>query len=319
MTGRQAEDVRRGEDPVRKSPSHDGVPVSMTRASPQGRAARPQPTPRLGGLGGNGVGAGLAPEPRPCGNSPAGASDTVAGCCRWARLLPEQVGDLGRRLEAGRPGPSPAACGRWRRASRGRPGSPRGGRRVVADAPEHGQRGLGPERRAAGAQGVEHAAQAEQVAAVVDRLARRPAPGTCTAACRRSTPLCVRLASSAARARPKSVILTRSTPFSSRMLAGLTSRWTSPWAWAAASPRRRLHADPQDLRRRRSGPSRSSRSCSEHAADELHHQVRDRAVRRSTAWMATTCSCADGGGGPGLAGEPLAGRRRWRPGAGPGP
>ena len=49
-------------------------------------------------------------------------------------------------------------------------------------------------------------------------------------------PLCVRRASSAARARLKSVSLTRSTPFSSRMLAGLTSRWMRPWAWAAASP-----------------------------------------------------------------------------------
>ena len=61
------------------------------------------------------------------------------------------------------------------------------------------------------------------------------------------TPLCVRLASSAARARPKSVILTRSTPFSSRMLAGLMSRWISPCLWAAASPSAVLHADAQDL------------------------------------------------------------------------
>jgi hypothetical protein len=38
------------------------------------------------------------------------------------------------------------------------------------------------------------------------------------------TPDRVRLASSAARARPKPVILTRSTPFSSRMLAGLVLR-----------------------------------------------------------------------------------------------
>ena len=37
-------------------------------------------------------------------------------------------------------------------------------------------------------------------------------------------PDCVKLESSAARARPKSVILTRSTPFSRRMLAGLMSR-----------------------------------------------------------------------------------------------
>ena len=49
-------------------------------------------------------------------------------------------------------------------------------------------------------------------------------------------PDCVRLASSTVRARPKSVILTRSTPFSSRMLAGLTSRWTRPCACAAARP-----------------------------------------------------------------------------------
>ena len=42
--------------------------------------------------------------------------------------------------------------------------------------------------------------------------------------------------SSAARARPKSVSTARSTPFSSRMLAGFTSRCTRPCSWAAASP-----------------------------------------------------------------------------------
>jgi hypothetical protein len=50
------------------------------------------------------------------------------------------------------------------------------------------------------------------------------------------TPDCDRLASSAARASPKSVILTRSTPFSKRMLAGLTSRWIRPCRWADARP-----------------------------------------------------------------------------------
>ena len=35
--------------------------------------------------------------------------------------------------------------------------------------------------------------------------------------------------SSTARARPKSVIRTRSTPFSSRTFEGLMSRWTTPW------------------------------------------------------------------------------------------
>src|SRR5829696_2810923 len=60
-------------------------------------------------------------------------------------------------------------------------------------------------------------------------------PATC--------PAWVRLASSAARARPKSVSLTRSTPFSSRMLAGFTSRCTSPWAWEAAAPLDRVGGD----------------------------------------------------------------------------
>ena len=97
---------------------------------------------------------------------------------------------------------------------------------------------------------------------MVDRLAAGPAPAPCTAACRRRTPLWVRLASSTARARPKSVILTRSTPFSSRMFDGLMSRWTRPCAWAAARPLaacmpiRRTSLD-------RSGPSRSIRSWSD--------------------------------------------------------
>src|SRR5262249_19955483 len=39
---------------------------------------------------------------------------------------------------------------------------------LPADALEHGHRRLGPERRVAGAEGVEHAAEAEQVAAVIE-------------------------------------------------------------------------------------------------------------------------------------------------------
>ena len=45
-----------------------------------------------------------------------------------------------------------------------------------------------------------------------------------------------REARAAARARPKSVILTVWRPCSRRMLAGFTSRWISPSAWAAARP-----------------------------------------------------------------------------------
>ena len=43
-----------------------------------------------------------------------------------------------------------------------------------------------------------------------------------------TAPLWVTLASPTARARPKSVIRTRSMPFSSMMFAGLMSRWTNP-------------------------------------------------------------------------------------------
>ena len=50
-------------------------------------------------------------------------------------------------------------------------------------------------------------------------------------------PLWVRLASSMALARPKSVSLTRSTQFSSKIFAGLMSRCTTPCAWAAARAR----------------------------------------------------------------------------------
>ena len=143
---------------------------------------------------------------------------------------------------------------------------------------------------------------------MVERLALRPAPGPCTCGVPATTPLCVRLASSAARARPKSVILTRSTPFSSRMLAGLMSRWISPCAWAAASPLGDLQADAQHLlqrpagRRGRAAPAASRRRCTPSPGTATGGS--------STAWMSTTCSWRTGGGGPGLADEPLAGRRR---------
>ena len=60
-------------------------------------------------------------------------------------------------------------------------------------------------------------------------------------------PLWVRLASSMALARPKSVSLTRSTQFSSRMFAGLMSRCTTPCGMGGRQGAGRLRADPQDL------------------------------------------------------------------------
>ena len=49
-------------------------------------------------------------------------------------------------------------------------------------------------------------------------------------------PVRVRVAELAALAMPKSVTLARS-PGPMRMFPGLTSRWTSRWAWAAARAR----------------------------------------------------------------------------------
>src|SRR5207249_3842538 len=74
-------------------------------------------------------------------------------------------------------------------------------------------------------------------------------------------PDCVKLASSTARARPKSLILTRSTPFSSRMFAGLMSRWIFPIAWAAARPCA-ICTPMRSTSNGSSGPTRSSLCCS---------------------------------------------------------
>ena len=74
-------------------------------------------------------------------------------------------------------------------------------------------------------------------------------------------PLCVRLASSAARARPKSVILTLCCPPSSRMLPGLMSRWIRSVAWAAASPSA-ICRPIRSTSGTSSGPVRSSRCWS---------------------------------------------------------
>ena len=102
------------------------------------------------------------------------------------------------------------------------------------------------------------------------------------------TPLCVWLASSTARARPKSVIRTRSTPFSSRMLAGLMSRCTRPWAWAAASPAAVCMAIRRtSLRLQRAAVVEPVLQRA--AGDERHHQERRR-PDRSTAWIGMTWS-----------------------------
>src|SRR5579859_6363536 len=88
-------------------------------------------------------------------------------------------------------------------------------------------------------------------------------------------PLCEMLASSAARASPKSVIFTLCDPPSSRRLPGLMSRWMKSLAWAAASPSAIWRP-----RRSTSGTSKGSGPVEflleRLAGDELHHEVRER-------------------------------------------
>ena len=75
-------------------------------------------------------------------------------------------------------------------------------------------------------------------------------------------PVWVRRASSAARARPKSVRRTPSDGDSSRMFAGFTSRWTSPFSWAAPN----ASAVSSAIRNASAVgivPSRSRRCCSD--------------------------------------------------------
>ena len=100
-------------------------------------------------------------------------------------------------------------------------------RRVLGDAFDNGRQAIAAKRRSPGAHGVQDTAQAEQVAAVVDMFAASlfgrhvlwragdisdASDGHVVDGARN----------------PKSVILTRSTPFSNRILAGLMSRWISP-------------------------------------------------------------------------------------------
>ena len=121
---------------------------------------------------------------------------------------------------------------------------------------------------------VQHAAQAEQVAAMIDRLALGLF-GDMNIGVPAIMPDCVRLASSAARARPKSVILTARCRSPRRMFAGLMSRWIKPCWWAAASPSaictpiRRISLVARD-------PVRSMLVLQGLAGDVFHDQVGDR-------------------------------------------
>ena len=124
------------------------------------------------------------------------------------------------------------------------------------------------------------------------------------------TPLCVRLASSIARARPKSVSLTRSMQFSSRMFAGLMSRCTTPWACAAARARAAwvpIRKISLHLERARGVEPFLERA----AGDVLHDEVRQPA-KLIDRMDGHDVLVSDGRHGPRLAGEPAPRRRAVR-------
>ena len=89
----------------------------------------------------------------------------------------------------------------------------------------------------------------------------------------------------------------------------MTSRWTSPCAWAAASPAADLRADAEDLfQLQRPGPVEPL--LQRDAGDVLHDQV-GQAVGLVHGVDGDDVLVADGGGGAGLARRSAGGRRRW--------
>ena len=94
------------------------------------------------------------------------------------------------------------------------------------------------------------------------------------------------------------------------MLAGLMSRWTRPWAWAAARPVGHLHADPQDLLEFQ-GPCTVDPLLERLAWAVGHNQVWQH--RGSDDRMDGHNVIVNyGGGSAGLAGESLPGRGAGR-------
>jgi hypothetical protein len=102
------------------------------------------------------------------------------------------------------------------------------------------------------------------------------------------SPLCDRLASSAARASPKSLIFTFCVPPSSSTLAGLMSRWIRSVAWAAASPSA-ICRPIRTTSSTSSGPVRSIRCCS--VSPGMYSMAMYGSGRSPTSYTCTTFSC----------------------------
>ena len=201
-------------------------------------------------------------------------------------MLPEPVNE--QALELGRP--SARGLGRASRAATEdgvellvdlRTEAAGAGRRLEDDLEEQLVEAVGAVRRHAGEALEENDAERIDVGAVVGRLrAARLLRATCTRGFRGSCPSgCCEMGSfdtSSSFEIPKSTIFAISRPdfvFAMTMLLGFMSRWNTPAAWAAASPRATCvhRSTAVTIGRRRSGPRDVRAEVL--AGEELHDEI----------------------------------------------
>ena len=165
---------------------------------------------------------------------------------------------------------------------------------------------------------VQHAAEAEQVGCGDRRRSPLACSGDMYSGVPATTPVCVRLASSDGAGQAEVGDLDALDAVLQQDVGRLDVAVDQPLRVGRGQALGDLHADAQDLRRAPSGPLRSSCSCSDAAVDVLHDQV-GQAVGLLDGVDGDDVVVADGGGGPGLAHEALAGGAAGRPAAGPAP
>ena len=182
-------------------------------------------------------------------------------------------------------------------------------RRVLGDALEHRQRARGAERRPAAAHHVQHAAEAEQVGPLVDRLA----PGLLRRHVHRRAGDEPALRQAGVVGGAGQAEVGDLDPLLDAALqqdvARLDVAVDQPQRVGRGQPPGDLPADPQHLRHlERPGPVELL--LQRLAGDELHHQVGNRLLLDRVD--VDDVLVPDGGGGAGLAQEALAGRRGGR-------